>query len=190
MTKILVVDDEPLVLATITLGLQQAGYDVLSADNGQVALMFANNVLIDLVLLDIRMPNLSGIQVGEKLAARKIPFVFLSAYGDEEMIKAAGEVGALGYLVKPLEIERIIPAIEVALVRSEDLNRSEQTIANLTMALEKNRGIDIAVGMLMERYQINRVDAFEKLRNYARSHQTKIIDVADDLIQGKKFDLN
>ena len=188
MTKILVVDDDPLVLATTALGLQQAGYDALQADNGELAVKIANRELLDLALLDIRMPKLSGFEVAERLSELKIPFVFLSAYGDEEMVEAASKVGALGYLVKPLEIGRIIPALEVALVRAEDISKSEQTIVNLSNTLEKNRAIDIAIGILMERFHINRVASFEKLRNYARSHQTKIIDVAEAVVQGISLD--
>ncbi len=184
MTKILVVDDDLLVLATITMGLQQLGYLVLQADNGPDALTICSQITPDLALLDIRMPSMSGLELAKLLNEQMIPFVFLSAYCDEEMVKSAAEVGALGYLIKPLEISRIVPAIEVALLRADQQFKAVQTIDNLNSALSKNRDIDIAIGLLMERHQVNRVIAFELLREYARSHRIKIVDVATAVIDG------
>jgi two-component system, response regulator PdtaR len=184
MTKILVVDDDLLVLATISMGLKQAGYQVAQASSGIFALQACRESKPDLALLDIRMPNMDGIEVAKVLGENKIPFIFLSAYGDEEIVKTAIEVGALGYLVKPLEIERIIPAIEVGLVRAGDLAKADNTIENLTKVLDDNREIDIAIGILMERHCLNRVNAFNKLRSYARSKQKKVVAVAHSVMKG------
>jgi two-component system, response regulator PdtaR len=184
MTKIIVVDDDLLVLATISMGLKQAGYTVFQASSGVLALQICSHEKPDLALLDVRMPNMDGIGVAKALAEHKIPFIFLSAYGDDEIVKTAVEVGALGYLVKPLEIERIIPAIEVGLVRAADLAKAEKTIDNLTSVLDSNREIDIAIGILMERHSLNRVTAFSKLRGYARANQKKIVTVAGAVMQG------
>lgn len=181
------VDDDLLVLATTSLGLQQVGYTVLQADSGLLALQICKDEKPDLVLLDIRMPGISGLEVAKFLHQDKTPFVFLSAYGDEDIVKTAVEAGALGYLVKPMEIERIIPAIEVALVRADELYRAVQLIDNLSSVLDRNREIDIAVGMLMERYRLNRVKAFEKLRNHARANRKKIKDVAVAVMEGMEF---
>ncbi|PPD31947.1 MAG: two-component system response regulator [Methylomonas sp.] len=184
MTKILVVDDELLVLATTSMGLQQMGYDVIQADSGAWALQVCQQEEPDLVLLDICMPAMSGVEVAKVLDELNIPFIFLSAYSDEEMIKSAAAVGALGYLVKPLEIARIVPAIEVALVRADEQAKADQTLENLINSLENNREIDVAIGMLMERYKIGRVTAFESLRSYARANRTKVVELANALISG------
>lgn len=184
MTKILVVDDELLVLATTSMGLQQIGYDVIQADSGAWALQVCQQEKPDLVLLDICMPAMSGIEVAKVLDELNIPFIFLSAYSDEEMIKSAAAVGALGYLVKPLEIARIVPAIEVALIRADEQAKADQTLENLINALENNREIDVAIGILMERYQIGRVTAFESLGSYARANRMKVVELANALISG------
>lgn len=184
MTKILVVDDELLVLATTSMGLQQIGYDVIQADSGAWALQVCQQEKPDLVLLDICMPTMSGIEVAKVLDELNIPFIFLSAYSDEEMIQSAAAVGALGYLVKPLEIARIVPAIEVALVRADEQAKADQTLENLINALENNREIDVAIGILMERYQIGRVTAFESLRGYTRANRMKVVELANALISG------
>jgi two-component system, response regulator PdtaR len=185
MTKILVVDDELLVLATTSMGLQQIGYEVIQADSGSLALQLCQKDKPDLVLLDIRMPNMSGFEVAKVLDELSVPFIFLSAFNDEEMIRSAKVLGAMGYLVKPLEITSIVPAIEVALVRAQEYSRVDQTLENLTYALDSNREIDVAIGILMERYNISRVTAFESLRSHARAHRMKILNLAKALICGK-----
>lgn len=184
MTQILVVDDDLLVLATTTIGLQQIGYEVFQAVSGPSALLICQQEKPELVLLDIRMPNMSGIDVAKVLDELNIPFIFLSAFSDEEMIESAKLVGAMGYLVKPLEITRIVPAIEVALVRAQEHSKVNQTLENLTHALDNNREIDVAIGILMGRYQIDRVMAFESLRSHARASCVKILDLAKALISG------
>lgn len=173
-----------VVLATTTMGLRQTGYDVVNADTGDLALRLCRECQPDLALLDIRMPVLNGIEVAKELKAMQIPFIFLSAYGDEDMVKSAAEVGALGYLIKPVEVSGMVSAIEVALMRAVEQVKSGQSIENLTHALENNREIDVAIGLLMERYQINRISAFDQMRRYARAQRLKLVEVAKALISG------
>jgi response regulator NasT len=186
MSKILVVDDDLVVLATVSLGLREAGYHVLQVDSGELAIQVCRREKPDLAILDMRMPGMSGIDVGRVLKKEiGIPFIFLSAFSDKDTIDAAAETGALGYLVKPLEISRIVPAIEMALARAEDMATLEKGHSNLSTALGHNREIDIAVGLAMARHHLNRTDAFEALRTYARSHRCKIAEVAQQIINGE-----
>ena len=103
--KILVVDDDRLVLATLTHGLMQAGYDVIDADNGDDAILLAREHRPDLALLDIRMEGMSGFDVAAYLREYcKMPFMFLSAFTDDDTVRQVHELGAVDYLVKPLDI--------------------------------------------------------------------------------------
>ena len=113
--KILVVDDDRLVLATLTHGLSQAGYEVIDADNGDDAILLARQHRPELALLDIRMEGKSGFDVAAYLREYcQIPFMFLSAFTDEATVNQVKKLGALTYLVKPLDIQQIVPAIEAA----------------------------------------------------------------------------
>lgn len=113
--KILVVDDDRLVLATLTHGLSQAGYEVIDADNGDDAILLARQHRPELALLDIRMEGKSGFDVAEYLRDYcQIPFMFLSAFTDEATVNQVKKLGALTYLVKPLDIQQIVPAVEAA----------------------------------------------------------------------------
>ena len=179
---ILVVDDDRLILATLAKGLRQAGYQVSEANSGEDALRLASEVKPDLALLDMRMPGMSGIKLAQRLGSDEIPFIFLSAYGDAETVKQASKHGALGYLVKPLDVPQIIPSLEAGLARAAEIRQLREKEAQLGTALEAGRETSIAVGVLMERGRVDRQEAFETLRDYARSERRKVRDVAEDLI--------
>lgn len=185
MTKILVIEDDLLALATTTMGLQAVGYTVLKAHNGALALEICESEDPDLALVDIRMPNMTGFDVAKILTEKKIPVVFLSAYSDAEMAQTAAISGAYGYLIKPIDVAKIVPVIEVVLLRADGMNKAERYVENLSYALNNNFEVDVAIGLLMEQYAFNRVSAFGHLRNYARSKRVKIADVAARLIAGE-----
>ncbi|RZJ09693.1 MAG: response regulator, partial [Rubrivivax sp.] len=111
--KILVVDDDRLVLATLSYGLTQAGFEVIDADNGDDAILLAREHRPELALLDIRMEGLTGFDVAAYLREYlQTPFMFLSAFADEATVAKVKELGAVAYLVKPLDISQIVPAVE------------------------------------------------------------------------------
>jgi len=131
------------------------------------------------------MPEMSGFDVAKVLTEKKIPVIFLSAYSDAEMTQTAATSGAYGYLVKPIDVAKIVPVIEVVLLRADGMNKAERYVENLSYALNNNFEVDVAIGLLMEQYAFNRVSAFSHLRNYARSNRVKIADVATKLIAGE-----
>ena len=103
MAKILVADDDRVVLLTLAEGLREAGFEVIEARDGLQALALCRSEAPDLALLDIRMPGLDGLELARRLRDEtRVPFLFFSAYGDEEFVRRAVEIGALGYLIKPL----------------------------------------------------------------------------------------
>ena len=179
---ILIVDDDRLVLAAPSHGLRDAGYRVTGAAGGEDALGIAGRDAPDLALLDVRMPGMSGIELARKLREQGIPFLFLSAYGDQEIVRQAADEGALGYLVKPLDILQIVPEIEAALARASDLKKLHQSEEQLTTALAGSREIGMAVGLLMMRDRLNRKQAFDLLRASARSQRRPVAELAKELL--------
>lgn len=179
---LLVVDDDRLVLAALAEGLRSAGYRVTGAASAEDALAAAGRDAPDLALLDVRMPGMSGIELGARLREAGVPFLYLSAYGDRDVVENAVEEGALGYLVKPLDIQQIIPSIEAAFTRARDLRKLRETEAQLNAALAGTRDISMAVGLLMMRDRLNREDAFELLRANARAQRRAVAEVAKELL--------
>jgi response regulator NasT len=187
-TRVLVVDDDRLVLVTLAKGLRQWGYDVAEASSGETGLKLALETNPDVILLDVNMPRMSGLEVAKSLRAQTmIPFLFLTAYGDADIVKQATEHGAMGYLVKPVDISQIVPAIEAALARGKELGQLRETETQLSTALANSRETSIAIGILMEREHLDRHSAFDVLRDYARSQRRKIKDVAEELIRAIEF---
>lgn len=182
--KILVADDDIFTLTSITSGLTKAGYEVISAPDGEIAVQLGLQEQPDLAILDIRMPGMSGIDVARKLRGEaRINTLFLSAYSDKDVVELATQEGALGYLVKPINTQQLIPAIETALKRSAELNELQQKEVDLTDAISRNREISVAVGIYMERFSVNEQSAFDALRNYARYERMKLAALSKELIQ-------
>lgn len=182
--KVLLVDDDRLVLATLGRGLEQAGYAVQTCASVEEARRVLALDSPDIAVLDIRMPDATGLEFAFELREdrRCIPFVFLTAYSESDMVRQAAENGALGYLVKPVDVQQLVPAIEAALARAADLRRLRTTEQQLQTALNENREISMAVGLLMERRRLNRQQAFEALRSTARSQRRKIAEVAEEVL--------
>ena len=184
---ILVVDDDRLVLASISRGLKQAGYRVSEASNGKDAVNAAEKSLPDLALLDVRMPVMNGIELGRLLREQAgVPFMYLSAYGQADIVTQAAEQGALGYLVKPLDIAQILPAVETALSRAAEIRKLRDKEGQLTTALAGSREVSMAVGLLMERHQLGRDEAFEALRSRARAGRRALPDVAREVLESSE----
>lgn len=189
--KILVVDDDRLVLATLTHGLSQAGYEVIDADNGDDAILLAREHKPELALLDIRMEGKSGFDVAAYLREYcQIPFMFLSAFADEATIKQVKALGALTYLVKPLDIQQIVPAVEAAFA-----NRPNQQPANASSASAPAPAaeldpltdtIALAVGIVMHRYSLNRRQALERLQQQAKQEGSTVAALGERLINAQE----
>jgi response regulator NasT len=186
--RILVVDDDRLVLATLTHGLVQAGYEVIDADNGDDAILLARERRPDLALLDIRMEGKSGFDVAAYLREYcQIPFMFLSAFSDDATVAQVKALGAVAYLVKPLDIRQIVPAVEAAFanidargVPAAPAPASERPPSG-TVSLEPV--VAMAVGVLMHRYSLGRGAALERLQRLAASEQRSLGDQAERLLQ-------
>lgn len=197
---ILVVDDDRLVLATVTHGLAQSGYTVIDADNGDDAILLARQHRPDLALLDIRMEGKSGFDVAAYLReSLGTPFMFLSAFADDDTLARVRELGAVAYLVKPLDIAQIIPTVDAALATSRQ-QRARPVAAAQTSAptspptparaapaaaapaaAGSNSAADpltdpvpLAVGVLMHRYSLPRQEALARLNQLANANAQSV----------------
>lgn len=185
MPRILIVEDDRLVLAGLANGLETCGYAVTKAATGEEAVARAEAVSPDLILMDICLPGISGTQAARRIREKRdVPIVFLSALDTEELVREAIDLGSISYLVKPIGIQQLVPAIENALARARDIARLKGNKEQLAAALGQNREISVAIGILMERHNISAEDAFEDLRAEARRTRRKAADVARDVISG------
>ncbi|MDK9724743.1 MAG: response regulator [Sterolibacteriaceae bacterium MAG5] len=182
--SLLLMDDDRLVLATLGEGLRQAGYRVTTSSSVEEAeeLLSAND--FDLAILDMRLPGQSGLDLARQLRAANsdVPFIFLTAYSDDDLVTQASEIGAMGYVVKPADPDRLVPAIEAALARARDARQLKETGRQLQTALDADRDVSIAIGVMMERRRVGRQESFELLRTQARTERRKLIDLAREVV--------
>lgn len=121
MTKILVAEDEPDIRDLVAFTLRFAGYEVVTCSNGEEAVELANKELPDLILLDVRMPRLTGYDACKKIKEnpqlKDIPVVFLSAKGQESEIQSGMEAGAEEYLLKPFAPDQLTDRVRSILAK-------------------------------------------------------------------------
>ncbi len=186
--RILLVDDDRLILATLGDELAARGYDVARAASGEEALGLARELDPDLVVMDVRLPGMSGIEAARAIReAGRPPVLFLTAFDEREIVEQAVADGAIGYLVKPVVGGQLAAAVDAALARAAELKSLRNSEQHLKTALKAQRAVSVAVGILMERHRLGAGEAFERLRRYARAHRRNVADVAKDAVQSAEL---
>ena len=180
--RVLVADDDQATLDMISRGLESAGFEIIQATDGEQAQRLAQEQRPDLTILDLRMPLKDGFEVAATLREVNLSFIALTSYGDEEMVQRATEAGALAYLVKPLDIDQLVPAVQSALSRAEEIRQLKDSMVQMDKALSQGREISMVVGILMERCNMTAIQAFDALRDEARSQRRKIAEVAKEYL--------
>src|SRR5215210_6842433 len=182
---ILVADDEPVNRALIQRRLEREGYRVLTAKNGSEAVEKTKEVLPDLVILDVMMPEMDGMDacrlIKETEATRDIPIIFLSARDETEMKVSGLSLGADDYISKPFEAEELIARVHVAirLKRERDQLRTSVEEASMRAERAQERAMTDALTGLLNRYGLEHILAREnaEARRYHRQLSCVLIDL-------------
>lgn len=172
---LLVVDDCPLTCRLLTALLTAEGYRVTTAHDGASGLAAARHHSYDLAIVDLHLPDLSGIEVAGLLQP-EIPFLALTIDRSPEAVEACIDKGALGYLVKPLDAESFLRQVRVALERGREQR-------NLRRALRDNHIINKALGVLMGYFQLSEEQAFQSLMAYASTRNERAFRVAGRILE-------
>ena len=183
--QLLLVDDDRLILATTAAGLRSAGYEVREASSvdAAMALLAKGEFSPDLALIDIRMSGRDGFDLARHLREEnRVPFLFVSAYGDAPTVEEATSLGAVGFAVKPIDMPQLLPMVEAAIARGPDLRSLRDTGRQLEVALDQNRGVSVAIGILMERHHLDHDTAQRLLRERARAERRKLTDIAAEVV--------
>jgi response regulator NasT len=164
--------------------LAEEGYDVVGeASDGERAVELAEEHRPDLVVLDVQMPRLDGITAAQRIAQRRIaPVVILTAFSQRELVERARDAGAMAYLVKPFTADDLVPAIEMAVSRFEEVRQLESEVADLTERLESRKLVDRAKGVLQQQLQLSEPDAFRWIQKTAMDLRLSMRQVAEGVI--------
>lgn len=182
--RVVVAEDESLIRMDIVEILRDNGFDVVGeAGDGETAVALATELRPDLVIMDIRMPQLDGIEAAKRLSENHIaPVVLLTAFSQKELVEQAVEAGALAYVVKPFTPNDLLPAIEVALSRYQQILTLEAEVADLVERFETRKLVDRAKGLLNERMGLTEPEAFRWIQKASMDRRTTMQAVAQAII--------
>ncbi|MET0938953.1 MAG: response regulator [Gaiellaceae bacterium] len=182
--RILVAEDETIIRLDLRALLEQAGFDVCGeARDGVEAVELARELEPDLAVMDVKMPRLDGIEAARRiLEERPIPIVMVTAYGQDEIVSRAVEAGVFGYLVKPFREQDLLPAIQTARARHDELQALRAEAESLADALAARKAIERAKGVLMAKEGLTEQEAFERLRRASQLSGRPLKVVAEALI--------
>jgi response regulator NasT len=182
--NILIADDESIIRLGLKRILEEAGHTVYAAENGSAAVNLAEGCTPELVILDIKMPEMDGLEAARMLLDRtQVPIIFLTAYGDHELIERAARLPVMGYLVKPIKEAELLAMIEVVVQRFEEHARTARAAAELEDELASRRTIDRAKGLLMQREGISEYEAYNRLQQRARVERRTLLEAAEEAIR-------
>jgi len=184
--RILVAEDEAIIRMDLIEMLQAAGYQVVAeATNGQEAIDLAAEHKPDLAILDVKMPVLDGITAAAKII-EIAPVLMLTAFSQRELVERARDAGVMAYVVKPFTIGDLMPAIEIAISRHQQMKSLAAEVADLHERLETRKIIDKAKGILMSALNLSEPQAFSWIQKAAMDRRLTMKDVALAVIDPKQ----
>jgi two-component system, response regulator PdtaR len=182
--KVVVAEDEGLIRMDVVATLTDAGYLVVGeAADGEEAVKLATELDPDIVVMDIKMPKMDGITAAEKIAELKIPVVLLTAFSQADLVMRAAEAGAMAYVTKPFKPSDLLPAIQIALSRHEELTSLENEVSDLNDRLETRKLMDRAKGLLQSKMQLSEPDSFRWIQKASMDRRLSMAQVAKAVIE-------
>jgi AmiR/NasT family two-component response regulator len=180
-------DEDPIVLAGGHAAFNPEPIadfiDAAVLGDGEEAVALARREEPDLAVMDVKMPRLDGIEAARRiLEERPIPIVMVTAYGERELVARAVEAGVFGYLVKPFRETDLLPAIETARARYDELQALREEAESLADALAARKVIERAKGLLMAKEGLSEQDAFARLRKASQVSGRPLKVVAEAVV--------
>ena len=178
--RVVVAEDEALIRLDLVEMLTEAGYEVVGqAGDGEAAISITEKEKPDLVVMDVKMPKLDGISAAERIANQRIaPVVILTAFSQRDLVETARDSGAMAYLTKPFTIEDLMPAIELAVSRFQEIKQLDAEVTDLQEQLKARKLIEKAKGILMKNLKISEPEAFKWMQKTAMDKRRSMTDVA------------
>ncbi|MBT1017704.1 response regulator [Canibacter sp. lx-72] len=182
--RVVVAEDESLIRLDIVETLKDNDYEVVGeAGDGEEALRLVTELKPDVVIMDVKMPKLDGISAAEQINKEGIaPVVLLTAFSQKELVQRAAEAGALAYVVKPFTPNDLLPAIEIAVSRFDQIMTLENDVADLAERFETRKLVDRAKGILNDKMGLSEPEAFRWIQKASMDRRLTMADVAKTVI--------
>lgn len=182
--RLVIADDESIIRMNLKETLVGLGYLVVGeAGDGVSVINLARELRPDLVLMDIKMPKLDGIQAAKVLTEERIsPVLLLTAYSDRELVERAREAGVVNYIVKPFRDAELLPAIEIAMARYQEFLTMDREIRDLKETLETRKLVERAKGVLMDKQGLKEAEAFRKIQQLSMNTRKSMKEIAQAIL--------
>ena len=180
----MIAEDEALIRLDLREMLEEEGYVVTGeAADGETAITLTQSLRPDLVILDVKMPVLDGISAAERIAADHLaPVVILTAFSQRELVERARDAGAMAYLVKPFTKADLVPAIEIAVSRFQEISALESEVGTLRDRLEVRKLLDRAKGLLQSQRGITEAEAFRWIQKTSMDRRMTMRAVSEEVL--------
>ena len=180
----MIAEDEALIRLDLREMLEEEGFEVVAeAGDGEAAVQLVEEHRPDLVVMDVKMPRMDGITAAERIAsARLAPVVMLTAFSQRELVERARAAGAMAYLVKPFGKADLLPAVEMAMSRFDELVTLEAEVVDLRDRLETRKLVDRAKGILQARFGLDEAAAYRWVQRTSMDRRMTMRQVADLVI--------
>ena len=184
--RVVIAEDEAIIRLDLKETLEEEGYEVVGeTGRGDEAVELVKQHHPDLAILDVKMPGMDGLTAASQITADKQAAVLiLTAFSQRDLIEKARDAGALAYLVKPFQKSELIPAVEVALGRFQEMKALADENLSLADQLETRKVVDRAKGKLMDNHDMTEAEAFRFLQKTAMDTRSTLKQVAQDVIDG------
>lgn len=185
MKTILICDDEPVIRMNLKAMLVELGFDeILECGDGKSAVEMALASFPDMAVLDVAMPKMDGITAATEIKKKlKIPIILLTNCYDAQTAKRAAECGIAAFLTKHLREQDLIPALEIALAHTEEVEDLREKIEDLKETIENRKIIEKAKGILIEKNRLSEAEAYRMMQKMAMDKRKTLRQVADGILK-------
>ena len=183
--SVVIAEDEALIRLDLKEMLEEEGYLVAGeVGDGASAVDLAQRLRPDLVIMDVKMPGLDGISAAEQISAERLaPVVILTAFSQRDLVKRASDAGAMAYLIKPFTRADLVPAIEIAVSRYQEITALDSEVTGLRERLEVRKLLDRAKGLLQADRGITEAEAFRWIQKSSMDRRMTMRAVAEEVVQ-------
>lgn len=188
--RVVIADDDIITRMDLKERLVERGYMVVGeASDGIEAIEQCRLKEPDLTLMDIKMPLLNGLDAAKTIYDEDLSdcIVMISAYSDKNLVDIAGDIGVMGYIVKPFRDSALFPAIEIALKRCEEMSILKCEMEESNRRLNNRIVVDKAKGILMQRKGMTEESAYQYIRNMSMDKRKSMKDVAEMIIMSNEI---
>jgi response regulator NasT len=182
--RVVIAEDDALIRLDAVEILREAGYEVAGeAANGEEAVKLAQELRPDVVVMDIKMPQMDGLTAAEKITKDRLaPVVMLTAFSQSELVERAKDAGAMAFVVKPFSAADLLPAIELAIARHDEIVSLEDEVAEMEERLETRKRVERAKGLLIKNMELTEPEAFRWIQKTSMNRRLTMREVADAVI--------